>query len=583
MKKLFLLLILVPFWAQAQQGNLPLNDQWMTESEAQMVHSKGFRFPAPLLRYETDSLLHVLISSEDSLSPGEEPTIVAWPTQTSFRPIIEQGHGLRQYYIYHNYYTRRPGLPFASWPKRKIGLWIEDYHRSHSLLQVEKPQNGDIPFFRLYIDPLVNLQYMNLGNDTADSKAYINSRGIVARGDIGAKVSFETSFWENQCFLPSYQDSFALKYGVIPGMGRWKAFDTTGYDYAMASGMISWSPCRNFNLQVGHGKHFIGDGVRSLLLSDNSFNYPYARFSAWFGPNRNMQYTVMYASLMNLVPSTPVSPVGTERLFQKKSAVFHHFSWRFLRTFEISLFEGAIFRHADSTNAQHLGFSYFDPVMFAGLAQYGLKDTNNYMLGATFRADLFKTVTLYGQFVMDEIGSGHHAKTGFQVGARYFNAFTVKHLHLRIEYNKVNPYTYSHDDALQSWTHYNQALAHPLGAGFSEINGSLYYKFRDFFFFGNYFVANADIDTAFVNAGQDIFKSNSTANIDMGQKATLTTLDVHMGWMISYASNLNLSVGYHSRKLEIPGKPSGAANVYSQAYVYVALRTSLSNTSFDFF
>ena len=30
---------------------------------------------------------------------------------------------------------------------------------------------------------------------------------------------------------------------------------------------------------LGHGKHFIGDGYRSMMLSDNSFNYPYFKIT----------------------------------------------------------------------------------------------------------------------------------------------------------------------------------------------------------------------------------------------------------------------------------------------------------------
>ncbi len=568
MRKLILFLFLLPVCVKAQNGNLPLNDQWMTESEAEMVKARGFSFPPPLLRYETDTLLYVLIPA-DTASPQDYVT-VAYPAQTSFRPIMEQGHGLRQYYNYHN---RQP-MRFRKYREKGALAWIGRYHRESSLLQVEKPSNGDIPFFRLYIDPLVNLQYFNTG-DTG--RAYVNSRGVIARGDIGPKVSFETSFWENQAFFPAYIDSFALSTGIIPGMGRWKPFKGNGYDYAMASGHISWSVCRFFNVQVGSGKHFIGDGTRSLLLSDNSFNYPYAKFTGWMGANKNLQYSVMYASLMNLTDGGVATPVGTERLFQKKSMVVHHLAYRFLRTFEVSVFQGAIFEHADSTNRQHLNFWYYNPVMFASMGKYGLKDTNNYVLGFTFRADLFRTATLYGQFVIDEMGKDNHAKTGYQIGARYFNMFTVKHLHLRIEYNKVNRFTYAHEDALQSWSHYNQALAHPLGAGFSEVNASLYYKFRDFFFYGNYFVANANVDSSYGNGGTNIFKSDFIVNTALTTPVTLTTLDVQVGWMISYASNLNLSVGYKVRKMDAIGNPQ------STSLVYVALRTSLTNQSFDFF
>lgn len=568
MRKLLLLFVLIPFSVFAQNGNLPLNDQWMTESEAMMVKSRGFAFPTTLLRYETDTLLHVLIPADTSTDNSVD---VAWPCQTSFRPIMEQGHGLRQYYIAHNNgdFTRKPH------DSGKFSKWIFGYHRQNSLLQVEKPAKGDIPLFRLYIDPVLNLTYFNLG-DSDSSRAYVNGRGVIARGDIG-KVSFETSFSENQAFFPDYIDGFAHTYGVIPGMGRWKNFKNGGYDYASASGNISWGVCRFFNVQVGSGKHFIGDGVRSLLLSDNSFNYPYAKFTGWAGKNKDLQYTVMYASLMNLTDGGVNTPPGTERLFQKKSMVVHHLAYKFLRTFEVSVFQGAIFEHADTLNKQHLDFWYWNPVMFASLAKYGLKDTNNYMLGFTFRADLFERFRLYGQFVADELGKGNHAKTGFQLGLRYFNAFSIKHLHLRFEYNKVNRFTYAHTDALQSWSHYNQSLAHPLGGGFDEINATLYYKYRDFFLNANYFVANANIDSAYGNGGTNIFKSDAVVNTVLTTPAVLTTLDVHVGWMISYASNLNIAVGYKSRKID-PGSNPG-----NSSFVYVALRTSLSNQSFDFF
>ena len=42
-----------------------------------------------------------------------------------------------------------------------------------------------------------------------------------------------------------------------------------------SSGFVSVEASDNFIVQFDHGKHFIGDGYRSLLLSDNSFNYPF--------------------------------------------------------------------------------------------------------------------------------------------------------------------------------------------------------------------------------------------------------------------------------------------------------------------
>ena len=59
--------------------------------------------------------------------------------------------------------------------------------------------------------------------------------------------------------------------------GAWKDFNETGKDYSSVSAYISYSPWSFLNIQAGHGKHFIGNGYRSLLLSDNAFNYPYLK------------------------------------------------------------------------------------------------------------------------------------------------------------------------------------------------------------------------------------------------------------------------------------------------------------------
>jgi len=45
-----------------------------------------------------------------------------------------------------------------------------------------------------------------------------------------------------------------------------------------------------------------------------------------------------------------------------------------------------------------------------------------------------------------------------------------------LEGNVSRPYTYSHTDTVTSWTHYNQPLAHPLGANFNEIIAEIKYQ-----------------------------------------------------------------------------------------------------------
>jgi hypothetical protein len=59
-------------------------------------------------------------------------------------------------------------------------------------------------------------------------------------------------------------------------------------------------------------------------------------------------------------------------------------------------------------------------------------------------------------------------KWGIQAGVHYVNAFGIEHLDIQLEHNRARPFTYAHSDPANSYTHYNQPLAHPLGSNFEE-------------------------------------------------------------------------------------------------------------------
>ena len=132
----------------------------------------------------------------------------------------------------------------------------------------------------------------------ASLNTFVNTRGFIIDGFIGDRVSFQTSFLENQAVFPNYIDSLIRTQDfVIPGQGRGRTYYDNGFDYARSSGFVSVEASDNFIVQFGHGKHFIGDGYRSLLLSDNSFNYPFLRLQSNFG---KFQYTNLYCEFQDM-------------------------------------------------------------------------------------------------------------------------------------------------------------------------------------------------------------------------------------------------------------------------------------------
>lgn len=427
--------------------------------------------------------------------------------------------------------------------------------------------------FLLAIDPLFTFEY---GKDQFDSY-YKNTRGVLFRGDIGSGFSFESSFYENQATFVEYIKKFNDTYLVVPGQGRWKKFKENGYDFAMASGYISYSPGKHFNFQVGHGKHFVGDGYRSLLLSDNAFNYPFARITSTFG---KVQYTNVYAVLMNLTDGGVNTPPGTERLFQKKAASFQFLNWNIHKQMQLALFQGLIWQASDTMNRQHLNLAYASPVIYTAAISEGLAGSNNVLLGATLKLKITRTLSMYGQYMLDEtgLGSNEHLKNGIQIGIKYFDVATIKNLHLQLEVNGASPYAYSAKDPAQSYSHYNQALAHPLGSNFNEGIALLNYRIGDFFTQLKINYANTGIDYSNDNYGNNIFLSD-TSNIPIGynwSERQLTIYDFQIGYLINPSTNLNIIAGISNRSSVSPIENS------QTNFMYFGIRTSLTNVYYDF-
>lgn len=427
-------------------------------------------------------------------------------------------------------------------------------------VNAKDPRAGNATF-RLTIDPVFNFQG---GTDISAKKLekiYTNSRGALVKGSINEKIKFESAFFENQSTFVNYVDSFALATQVVPGQGRYKKFKLNGYDYAFASGVVSYEAGKNFSIQAGHGKQKVGNGYRSLLLSDNAMNYPFVRFNSKFFKGR-VQYTNIYASLMNLTAGGAKTPPGTERLFQKKAAAFQQLSWQVHKRVNLSFFQGMIWNASDSSNRQHIDAGYLNPVIYTNLAAYGLHNKNNILIGGDIQVKLFKSLALYGQVMLDDIDSLHHSKGGFQAGMKYYDVFTVKNLFIQAEYNSISNYPYTSTYASQDYSHYNQGIAYP----FSQYRGNelvliLAYNYKRFF-------------------GQ--FKVNLFNNESGYAAQQLAFGDFNAGFMINPKTNTNICAGVNYRDSSIKNHNSPITATAFNTLVYFSLRTSLYNVYWDF-
>ena len=130
--------------------------------------------------------------------------------------------------------------------------------------------------YYIAINPIVDFQ---VGKD-GDKSTWVNTRGAEVKGTIGDNFAFYSNLRENQAVFPDYITEYVKENKVVPGQGNARPFKQTGFDYTNASAYIALRPMYWLQSVIGYGKNFIGDGYRSLILSDNAFAYPYIKLTA---------------------------------------------------------------------------------------------------------------------------------------------------------------------------------------------------------------------------------------------------------------------------------------------------------------
>ena len=429
----------------------------------------------------------------------------------------------------------------------------------HHLIHIKSKENK----YEFKVDPLLNIE---LGRAYSDTTNYLNTstntRGFIASGIIGKDFYFETMFSENQSFFPYYVSNLSNQTKIIPGQGRFKTFKSTGYDYAFSSGFISYQPTKKINIQIGHGKQKIGNGYRSLLLSDNAFNYPYIRLTTQWLKGK-IQYSNIYAVLMNLETGGAKTPPNTEPLFQKKAMSMQYLSFNLNKRINIGLFQNMIWGAADSLNRQHIDWQYFNPVIYTNLASYGLNNKNNILIGADLNIKLTQKLSAYGQFMADDLSNNTKLGNaiGYQIGLKYFDAFSVNNLFLQIEYNNVAEGSYNSPvgtTSNQSYSHYNQTLAFTPGYG-KEAVALLDYKYKRFFL-------NAKLNMQWLTLNQYEFYNNTISKLSLG-------------YTINPAYNFNVSLSYNYRQQIFTDFKASNNNT---TFYTLSVKSNLYNTYYDF-
>jgi hypothetical protein len=439
--------------------------------------------------------------------------------------------------------------------------------------------------YTVYADYLPDLQVGRESEHTR--KTWLNTRGFQLGATIGKKFSLYTSLYENQARLPGYLDRMVTADSIIPGQSiesHLLANRTRGAaDWSYSTANLSYTPVKYINLQLGYDKNFIGDGYRSMLLSDLAANYPFFKATFTLGA---FSYMSMWAQMEDL----HAPKLSYENGYRKKWAVFHYLDWNISNRVSVGLFESVIWQAADATGKRGFDFSYLNPVLLLRTVERQNGSPDNALVGLNTSYEALRGLTLYGQFILDELsasefikGDGYWAnKWSMQLGLRGSEPFGLKGLHYLAEFNTARPYMYSEAEPINNYAHYSQPLAHPFGANFREFVTVWSYGYKRFVLNAQYNKALYGLDAGGVNVGHDIYRSYDTRGADYGNtigqglRTDFRYTDLRLSYLIKPRLNFRVEAGLVTRTV------SSSAQHEQTSWFTLGLRSSFRNLYQDF-
>ena len=394
--------------------------------------------------------------------------------------------------------------------------------------------------YTIYFDILPDLEQGHQMNPNV--KTSQNTRGVQMGGTVGRNFFFYSSLYENQARFADYINTHINETKMVPG----QAYDRTlpKSDWAYVTGLIGYSINKDINVVMGEDKTFIGDGYRSVLLSDVAASYPLLRVNA--NLKKNIQYTAMWAYLEDQ-KAKQFNPFGN---YRRKWGTFHYIDWNINKKASLGFFNAIITEEANDSGVGH-GFdlNFINPIYFTSSIQPSKTNSvpDHTLLGFNAKYNVLRKATIYGQLLIDQSSQVSFGKrNAMQLGVRGSDLFSLKRLNYLLEYNTAKPYTYANVNPIVNYTQLSEPLGHPYGANFKEYLVLLNYSIGrfDFQFQGDY--ASYGLNTT-INYGKDLLLSSNqslpngeTNTTGQGLATTLHYFEGVIGFIINPKYNLRL-------------------------------------------
>lgn len=235
------------------------------------------------------------------------------------------------------------------------------------------------------------------------------------------------------------------------------------YDFNSAYLKYHTEPVEGMNLSIQLGREplTVGYGYGSkLVLSGDNPTMNFLQFNFDYGI---VHFTSIHASTVGLF-----APKQEDRY--TKYWAFNSLRFTLPGLFDIGMGEAIVY------SGRGIELAYLTPLGFYKFIEMSLQDRDNANLYFDIQTSFIPNLELQGTFFLDEnilsnLGEldKFTNKTAYQLGAFWYEAFTIDNLSLILEYTRIRPYVYSHVNIKNTYTAWGKNLGHRIGPNSDEI------------------------------------------------------------------------------------------------------------------
>jgi hypothetical protein len=450
-KFLFILIVFTSQLSIAQVENVPLNHPVFTflkEMKVKRIIPYIYEDIQNISWFQVRDLLKEIESKKEKLS-SIELELLNWH-KLEFYEVLDTNNAA---YFWN--------------PNRRLGETFADVFTT-----------DDVKFTYAYAEKNANLFFEIIGHYQYGQlfKPYINNAhlfdgGFRVRGTVFKHLGYTVSFIKGASAGKS-EVAEIIEPRLLHNF-KWIEDAESLENYDVTTGYVKYhtEPAEDMHISLQLGREAItagyGYGSKLVLSGDN----PALDFFQF-----NFDYGIFHLSSIHASTVGVFSPYKDDRY--TKYWAFNRLKFTFNNLFDVGIGQSVVY------SDRGIELAYLTPVGIYTFIEHSIQDRDNanlyfdiqtgFMDNIEFQATFFLDENIL--FQLDDLES-YTNKTAYQVGAFWYNAFTLNNLALILEYTRIRPYVYSHFNIKNTYTSWETNLGHPIGPNSDEIFTKLTYNF----------------------------------------------------------------------------------------------------------